>query len=98
VFEAKWTLTKEGQKKYGGWKDGAYDRFNELQDTILTIREAEENCDKEFQKYCLRIMRQLHQIPDDKLSWEGPVAKRKKAEEENTVIDPAKRKKVRIRE
>ena len=28
-YLAKWTLTKEGQKKYGGWKDDGMDRFCE---------------------------------------------------------------------
>jgi len=31
-FEAKWTLTKEGQKKYGGWKDGAYSAYDSYYD------------------------------------------------------------------
>ena len=36
-YLAKWTLTKEGQKKYGGWKDDGMDRFCEIQDALEKI-------------------------------------------------------------
>ena len=47
-YEAKWTLTKEGQRKYGGWADEAYSRFNELLDIVADLRKIDEDNDKAF--------------------------------------------------
>lgn len=66
-------------------------------DLVLELRKADEAADKEFQKYCHKIMQELHQIPEDQLTWNGPVHK-KKVTVAPTPIDPTKRKKRRIKE
>ena len=58
-YEAKWTLTKEGQKKYGGWKEGAYAAYDTYYMLIETLRKHDEAKGFVFQKYCKEIMREL---------------------------------------
>ena len=92
-YLAKWTLTKDGQKKYGGWKEEGMDHFYTLQDTLEEIRKNDEANDKSFQKYCMKIVRDLHQIPEDATD-PTTAANAKKGSRTPTppAIDPAKRK------
>ena len=97
-YLAKWTLTKEGQKKYGGWKDDGMDRFCEIQDALDKIRSDDEANDKSFQKYCMKIVRHLHKIPEDATDPSDANAKKRSRAPSPPPIDPAKRKVRRRRE
>ena len=57
-FQAKYTLTTDGQKKYGGWKKETYDKYNDLMDWVKEWRKDDEDNDKAFQKYALNITRE----------------------------------------
>lgn len=96
TFEAKWTLTKEGQRKYGGWAGDGIHRYDALLLEIKQIREADEANGKEFQKYCLKIMRELNKIPENQLTYLGPAKRKKEITVSPDVVDPSKRKKRRF--
>jgi len=63
---------------------------------IRELRSVDEENDKVFQKYCRRIMRELHGIPETQLTYNGPVQKKKAVAASPTIIDPSKRKKRRF--
>jgi len=60
------------------------------------MRKVDEANDKVFQKYCRKIMRDLHEIPEDQTTYNGPVQRKKVVSVSPTPIDPSKRKKRRI--
>jgi len=64
---------------------------------VQDLRKNDEDNDKVFQKHCRKIMRELHNVPEDQLAWNGPV-QRKKVTAPPTPIDPSKRKKIRVKE
>jgi len=64
---------------------------------VQDSRKNDEDNDKVFQKHCRKIMRELHNIPEDQLAWNGPV-QRKKVTAPPAPIDPSKRKKIRVKE
>ena len=90
-YSALWTLTKEGQKKYGGWLDDAILKYDENIDFLIGLRKADEQLGKVFQQYLMNIMRETHKIPEGQTSFNGPVTRKKKIEP--AVPDPTKRKK-----
>ena len=89
-YTAKWTLTTEGQRKYGGWKDGAYDAYENYCDFVQKNRELDASTDNSFQKHCLKIVRELHKIPDNELEEVG--GKKRKAKPTPPPADPTKRR------
>jgi len=60
------------------------------------MRKVDEENDKVFQKHCRKIMRELHEIPEDQTTCNGPVQRKKAVSVAPTPIDPSKRKKRRI--
>lgn len=90
-YTALWTLTKEGQRKYGGWLADAIVKYDENIDFLMEFRKNDEKADKEFQKYLLNIMRVAHKIPEDQTTYNGPITRKKKPEP--ALPDPSKRKK-----
>jgi len=91
-FEAKWALTKEGQKKYGGWKDGAYRAYDTYYTMIETLHQYDEANGFAFQKYCQDIMREVHCIPEDQLESCKNGRKRVPVPKAPPVIDVTKRR------
>jgi len=57
---AKWSDGKEGQVLYGGWKEEAYDRFEQIKKDIKAWRSADEQSGKLGQKLALKLMRVAH--------------------------------------
>ena len=57
---AKWSDGKEGQVLYGGWKEEAYDRFEQIKKEIKAWRKTEEESGKPAQKLALKLMREAH--------------------------------------
>lgn len=91
-YLAKWTLTKEGQKKYGGWKEEGMERFGTLQDALEEIRKKDEEDDKVKQRYCMKIVRALHNIPEDAEDPSTATSKKRSRTPTPPPIDPSKRK------
>jgi len=91
-YEAKWTLTKEGQRRYGGWKPEAFDFFNELQQTLEALRQADAKNDKTWQKYCLNIVRDLHKKAPDDTEYNKKNSSKKAAKVPPPPPDPTKRR------
>lgn len=64
---AKWSDGKEGQVLYGGWKEEAYVKFEELKKTLKAWRAADTG--KLGPKLALKYMRTLHKrtgkFPED---------------------------------
>ena len=66
---------------------------NQQQDTLEDIRKNDEANDKSFQKYCMKIVRDLHQIPEDAADpTTAANAKKRSRIPTPPAIDPAKRK------
>lgn len=61
-FKAKWTDSKCGQVKFGGWADEAYERFEELKAALKKIRADDEANDLATQKYVYTWLRTKHGI------------------------------------
>jgi hypothetical protein len=61
-FKAKWTDSKNGQVKYGGWNEAAFDRFQHYQEEILNERREDAKNDKAGQKAARELVRQKHNI------------------------------------
>lgn len=97
-YLAKWTLTKEGQKKYGGWKEAGMDCFGSLQDALEEIRKKDADADRAKQKYCMKIVRALHKIPDDAEDPSTATSKKRSPTQPPPQIDPTKRKVKRRKE
>jgi hypothetical protein len=57
---AKWSDGKEGQVLYGGWKEEAYDRFEQIKKDIKAWRKADEESGKVGQRLALKLMREKH--------------------------------------
>jgi len=57
------------------------------------MRKVDEENDKVFQKYCRKIMRELHELPEDQTKHNGPVRRKKAVALAPIPIDPSKRKK-----
>ena len=89
-FQAKWTLTNEGQKKYGGWKDEAYDKYNQCLQLVKDWREADVNNGKKFDNYCLKAVREIHGIPDSEKE-PGQKGRKRKAKDVPVAL-PVKKK------
>ena len=53
---------------------------------------ADKQNDKAFQKYCLKIVREAHKIPDEQTSFDLPKSSKKKKAAGPPVVDPNKRK------
>jgi hypothetical protein len=58
--QAKWSDSTSGQVKYGGWKDEAYDFFENLKKELEEWRENEEKHGKPAQKFAFDLMRATH--------------------------------------
>ena len=61
-YQPKYTLSGQGQVKFGGWKDEAYDEFERFKGIITEIRKVDrENGDATF-KATLQMVRNKHGI------------------------------------
>ena len=74
---AKWSDGTDGQVLYGGWKDEAYDRFEELKKEIKAWRKAEEESGKKGQALARKYMRLVHEKTGE-TPQEDKKSKRKK--------------------
>jgi hypothetical protein len=61
-FKAKWTDSKNGQVKYGGWHEAAFDRFQHYQEEILKERQDDAKNGKVGQKAARELVRKKHNI------------------------------------
>ena len=90
-FEGKYTLTKDGQKKYGGWHKDAYKKYNEFLEKVVNWRKHEAETGKLIQKYALKIMRAARGVEGEE--WKKNSRRKRKAiaEPEEVPINRAKR-------
>ena len=91
AYEGKYTLTKDGQKKYGGWHDDAYKKYNEFLKKVVNWRKHEAATGKLLQKYALKIVRAARGVEGEE--WKKNSRKKRKAiaEPEEVPINRAKR-------
>ena len=91
AYEGKYTLTKDGQKKYRGWHDDAYKKYNELLEKVVNWHKDEAATDKPLQKYALKIVRAARGVEGEE--WKKNSRKKRKAiaEPEEVPINRAKR-------
>ena len=79
---AKWSDGKEGQVKYGGWKDEAYDRYEKLKKDVKAWRKADEEAGKAGQELAKKLMREKHgkigETPEEDKKSKGKRARKKK--------------------
>ena len=84
--QAKWTLTTEGQKKYGGWKPEAYDAYDRHYERLEGIRKTDEATGHVTHQCYLDVLRREHQIPADQV--EAPGGKKRKTKKAPPPVDP----------
>jgi len=79
-FKAKWTDSKCGRVKFGGWDPKAYAFFEEVKEKIKTFRTNDASNGFDTQNYALKIMREKHNI-----AQEAPGRKRKRSKKDKQV-------------
>lgn len=96
-YKAKWTDSKVGQVKFGGWRQDAYDRFEEFKKWIVKFRETQKKKGYPLFKYAKKTIRATNKITADTY---GAKSSGKKAKKRKTVVilDDSARKITRIDE
>lgn len=89
-YAAKWSDGAAGQKKYGGWSDDAYVKFDEYKNWVKDFRDADESQGKAFQKYVLKVLQEKHKKKLEKSS-KSKKRKRGGANAQPNLVTPAKK-------
>lgn len=99
-YEAKWTTACQGQVPYGGWKEGAHEAYNEWLKAMAKLRKDDAKNGKQRQRYALKIMRELHEIPDNQKVAPEPNSNnnKKRPAKDPVEIDPKNRKVITVDE
>lgn len=84
-FQAKYTNSKGGQVKFGGWSDLGYEAFESYKKTVAKVRETDKKEGNPAQKLALKLMKIHHGIDLDQT-----VPKKKRKRSRATVV-PKKR-------
>ena len=87
AFKARWTDSKCGRIKFGGWAPEAYVYFEEAKEKIKQFRTVDGANGYDTQEYALKIMREEHNITAD-----GPGKKRKRGKKSNAPKQAPPRK------
>ena len=80
-FKAKWTDSKCGRVKFGGWDVKAYTFFEEVKEKIKTFRTTDASNGFDTQNYLLQLIRDKHGIVQ-----EAPGRKRKRSKKAPQVL------------
>jgi len=91
-FSAKWTDSKCGSKKYGGWTK-ALDAFEEFKLALLTIRNNEKANGGPLYQFAMDLMRSAHNITGD-----SPGTKKRTRKTASPPTAPPPRKLTRLEE
>ena len=86
-FKAKWTDSKCGRVKFGGWDAAAYDYFEATKTRIKHFRTTDSANAFDTQNYALALIREKHGI-----DAEAPGRKRKRSKKSTTPRQVAPRK------
>jgi len=94
-YKAKWTDSKTGQIRFGGWNAEAYDRLEALKTIVEDFRKKDAANSNAGHIYALELMRKHHKITE---SAPGKKTKKKKKRKEAPTVDKSKRKLKRLKE
>ena len=81
-FKAKWTDSKCGRIKFGGWDAEAYTFFEDAKVKVKTVRQNDSANNFETQEFALTLLREKHNI-----TATAPGKKRKRSKK-NAVANP----------
>lgn len=76
-FAAKYTDSKVGQVKFGGWSPDAYTKFQELIDTIQEARKKDEADGWKRQKYARELVRKVSNTLEDEAATTSSASKKR---------------------
>jgi hypothetical protein len=97
--EGKFSSSKRGQVKYGGWNDEGLATYSSYADYVEKMREEDEQNGYAKQKLALNLMRVHHNKSADSAELEGNKRKRtSKKTSEELVITPKQKKIARKRD
>ena len=88
-YQPKYTESKNGQVKNGGWKPAAYTEFERFKKIILNLRAADKVQDYSNYRVALQLVRDLYNVTDAVYTTKKESAKRKRESEVSAelVID-----------
>ena len=86
AFRAKYTESKNGQVKFGGWSSDAFEVFEKYIDTIQKTRDADAQNENNQQKFVMDLMRKHHDIVEV-----APNSRKRKSKESTTPAPKKKR-------
>ena len=84
-YQPKYTESKNGQVKNGGWKPAAYTEFTRFKKIILQLRAADKAQDYSNYSVALQLVRNEHNITDAVYTTKKESAKRKRDTQESTA-------------
>ena len=88
-FKAKWTDSKCGRIKFGGWAPEAYVFYEQTKKEIKHFRTTDAANNFDTQEYALRIIREAHNI-----TAVAPGKKRKRGTKKNSEANHAATRKI----
>jgi len=90
-YKAKWTNSKVGQVKFGGWKDTAYTRFEEIKTWIVDFRKDQAKNKNPLFAYAKDVIRQTNNITGNAPGAKGSGKKSKKRKTPVILPDSARK-------
>lgn len=94
-YKAKWTDSKVGQVKFGGWKQDAYDRFEQIKEWIVNFRADQAKKKNPLFKYAKKTIRATNNITANAPGGSKKKTKKRKAV---VILEDSARKITRIDE